>query len=210
VRKGLLVVLVWLFSLATSLAEDATPKGRAFFEQRVSDNWSVIGILYPNKDRNDACYARREYKDGSSIELQKDLADGELAIWAQSMSWNAINAEKKKEYKLRVNLYTASGKLLDGGDWTYFLQNKNSFRIGGIPEKVFIGTLYQADKMALIPEGDLPNLSIYFDNKSKQIVKTLSECVKQSANRKSGPPTAGSRGDEVPSLDLPKAKGESL
>jgi hypothetical protein len=46
------------------LAEDTTsPKGLVFFEQQVSENWFVKGIFYPNKDRNDACFAVRDYRD---------------------------------------------------------------------------------------------------------------------------------------------------
>jgi hypothetical protein len=202
--------MIWLSSFGAALAEDKpSPEGTWFFEQTVSENWLVKGIYYPNKDRNDACFARREYKDGSTIEIQKDLIDGELAIWSKSMSWNS-GSEKGNTYKMRVNMYAASGRFIDGAEWTYFLQTKNAFRIGGIPEKSFLAAFFHADKMALVPDGDLPNLSIYFDNKAKQIVKTLAECVKKSATRKSGPPAVGSKGDEIPSLDVPKVKGDTL
>ena len=93
-------------------AEDTTsPKGLVFFEQQVSENWFVKGIFYPNKDRNDACFAVRDYRDGSTIEIQKDLIDSELAIWSQSMSWNS-GGEKGKTYKMRVNMYAASGRFI--------------------------------------------------------------------------------------------------
>ena len=94
------------------LAEDTpSPKGLVFFEQQVSENWFVKGIFYPNNDRNDACFAVRDYRDGSTIEIQKDLIDSELAIWSQSMSWNS-GGEKGKTYKMRVNMYAASGRFI--------------------------------------------------------------------------------------------------
>lgn len=104
-RKNTLWLAAILAMLAQpSFADDKKIERVTTFERKVTDNWAVQGVSYPNHERNDVCIAFKEWKDGSQMELTKDLKDGEFYVWHKTMSWNRVSDEKKM-YPIRVTFY---------------------------------------------------------------------------------------------------------
>lgn len=203
-RKNTIWLALVLATLAQpAFADDKKPQTVKTFERRITDNWVVQGITYPTHERNNVCLAYKEWKDGSQMEITKDLKDGEFYIWHQTMSWNRINDEKKS-YPVRMTFYDAKGGIVESGTADYRLINKNTIRLPGLAEKKFLKSFVNSNKILFIPEGNVGNIQVYFDGKSPEIATALADCVRASADA-SQPPAVTKRDNSVepPSLDLP-------
>lgn len=204
-------ILIALIGLIATPVLAQTPMGDLFFNKQVSPHWFIYGVQYPPgpKSMNPNCYASLQYTDGSAIEIRKDLKDSEFYMWVKPMSWEILDFDRAADLHLRFNLHDARGRVVDGGKFVYNMLNKNTFVIRGIHEKSFLLSMFKADKAVLIPQDNLPNLTIPFEGAAKAIVNALAECVKKSATMPP-PPTANSKDGPIPSLDLPRRKGEEL
>lgn len=202
-KHGIWLALILTTLAQPSFAEDKKPEPVKTFEQKITDNWVVLGLSYPKRERNDVCFAYKEWKDGSQMEITKDLKDGELYIWHQTMSWNRINDEKKT-YPIRMNFYDQKGAVIESGTADYKLINKNTIRVPAISEKKFLKALVNSNKILFVPEGNVGNIQVYFDGKSPEIAAALADCVR-TATVASPPPAMSKRDNSIepPSLDLP-------
>ena len=200
--KTFLIALLSLISMPV-MAEEEGPVGKLFYEQTVTEFWSVFGVQYPEGARNASCYANRLYPDGSVIQINKDLKDGEFYIFIKPISWDYLDFDPKVNFKSRINFYSGS-RLIDGANFNFFMSAKNIMMIRGIKEKPFVETMFKADRMLLIPESK-SNITITFDGKAKDLIRLMADCVKKSGSRPAAPEV-----NQVPSLELPKGKGEPL
>ncbi len=200
-RYALSFALIATAVTQPSIAEERKIESVKEYERKVTDNWTVQGISYPNRERNDVCLAWKYWKDGSRIELVKDLKSSEFYIWHQTMGWNRINDEKMKTYSLRINFYDQQGGVVDGGAIEYKLINKNTIVIPQIDEKRFLKSFVNSNRMLMIPEGNVSNTQAYFDEKANDIATVLADCV-QAYGKTKKPATASGRVlIEPPSLD---------
>ena len=73
-----------------------------FFKQN-EKLWTVYGVQN-EVNKNPACIAQQSWKDGSSIQLVKDLTDGELYIAFINNQWQITDPPGK--YNMQVTMYT--------------------------------------------------------------------------------------------------------
>lgn len=202
-KRTMSFTLLAVLSTQPSFADERKIENVKTYERRATENWLVQGIYYPTRERNDACVAFKEWKDGSKLELVKDLKSGELRIWHQAMGWNRINDEKMKKYSLRMNFYDQQGNVADGGEIDYTLINKNTIVISQIDEKRFLKAFVNSNRINFIPEGNVSNTQVYFDGKSSDIANVLADCVKSTGNNRGSAAVVGKNPVDPPNLDLP-------
>ena len=184
-------------------AEDAI-KSQSFYEAQASKSWFVFGTKYPSESlRPDVCFARREWVDGSAIELQKDLRDGELSFWFRNISWNYADVQKEPLQEFRVNLYRTDGSLAGGANWTVRFKSKNEVIIPGLNDD-FAQFLSQGDVLKFIPPGNIENISVGFENSTKVILAKMRDCIQKYPSVAETDPFTGKGKSDIPSLKLSK------
>jgi hypothetical protein len=114
--------------------------------------------------------------DGSTFELVKDLADGELYIRLQNNSWNII--DEPGEYKMRLNIHYPDGDI-NGNDFSYLLINKNTIVIPQIEAESFVPAFHDGSNLVMVMPGDIPNAEVSL-NKSRYALELLAECIDKS------------------------------
>lgn len=159
--------------IATAFAAVAmsTSASADVFFQRTEKLWSVFGVNNV-KDKNPACIAEQTWKDGSYIQLIKDLADDELYLAFTNMEWQI--QDDPGTYKMRVN--ATVGSEIYGFTFDYNLQPKNTIIIRGIISDKFVPIFATATQLKFVMPGTITNATIYL-NGSRAAVDALSDCV---------------------------------
>lgn len=191
IRKSLLIekennmrilytVLASMMFVTSAFAQDFF-----FTTPNLKGNWQVVGDN-GTSTLNPACKLITKWQDGSTLELIKDLADGELYILFINNAWN-ISDDPNTKATARFNFH--NNNYVTGGAATYELLNKNTIRFRGITADKFIPDFVNSQKMVIIMPGTIPNAVINLVGTSNGI-DMLSNCVKAytpaSRNTKSG------------------------
>jgi hypothetical protein len=121
---------------------------------------------------NPACYAEINWRDGSRFQLIRDLADGELYIFLQNMTWNI--ADPSGVYRLRAN-FSRNGQT-NGINFEYNLLNKNTIVIRNIKKETFLPLFVNNQKMTLVMPGSIQNAEIDLTGSSRSLAE-ISRCI---------------------------------
>src|SRR3954466_9963680 len=116
----ILILLLTLF-ISPAVAEDGVAN---FYAKVINDAWTVYGVTNP-LPRHNGCFAETVYKNGSKVQLTKDLVDDILFFWIQDTKWN-LEGTLGAENVVQVNLYDANNKFINGFPITFVFQNKNT------------------------------------------------------------------------------------
>jgi len=159
-------VALFLFLTTTCSAE--------IFFKRNEKLWTVYGIQN-EVNKNPACIAQQSWKDGSSIQLIKDLSDGELYIAMINNEWQITDPPGK--YNMQVTVYTRE-EVTSTFTFEYTLIPKNHIVIRNIFEKDFIPNFVSASKLRFIMPGTIPNADINLQG-SKAAIESIIDCAKK-------------------------------
>ena len=162
-RRFLTSALALLF-LTTSASADQ-------FFQSNEKLWTVYGV-HNIDDKNPACIAQQSWRDGSYIQLIKDLADNELYIAFTNTDWQIV--DQPGTYRLQVNAY------IDGDVHTftfdYNLIPKNTIMIRGIIADKFIPIFAAADRLRFVMPGTITNADVHL-NGSRAALDSMIRCM---------------------------------
>lgn len=166
--KIVYVVLASLFFTTTALAQQLF-----FSAPNLRGNWQVVGdngteTLHP------ACKLVMVWQDGSSFELIKDLADGELYILMVNNSWS-INDPPNTRANARLNFH--SSNMISGGSATFELLNKNTIRFRGLMADRFLPDFVSAQKLIIVMPGTISNAEVSLEG-TRNGIDVLSNCVR--------------------------------
>lgn len=162
-KKFLTTTLALLTMVSTATAD-------VFYQQK-EQLWNVYGVVNV-KEKNPACIAEQTWRDGSYIQLIKDLADNELYIALTNMEWQI--QDEPGNYKMRVNAFV--GSEIHGFNFDYTLINKNSIVIRGIIGEKFVPVFAAANKLRFVMPGTITNADIQL-NGSRAAIIGLSDCM---------------------------------
>ena len=166
--KIVYAILASLFFTTTALAQQIF-----FSAPNLKGNWRVIGDSGDSK-LNPVCKLIYIWQDGSSFELIKDLADGELYILLVNNNWN-ISDPPNSQSVSRFNFHNNGS--ITGGSVIFELLNKNTIRFRAITAEKFLPDFVSAQKMAIIMPGTIPNAEINLTG-TRNGIDVLSNCVR--------------------------------
>lgn len=167
--KIVYAVLASLFFTTTALAQQLF-----FSAPNLRGNWQVVGDS-GDSTLNPVCKLIMTWQDGSSFELIKDLADGELYILMVNNSWS-INDPPNTRANARLNFQ--SGNTISGGPATFELLNKNTIRFRGLFADRFLPDFVSSNKLIIIMPGTVPNAEVNLEG-TRNGVDVLSNCVRR-------------------------------
>lgn len=161
--------------LSLAMFATAAQASDSFFSRDVQPGpYMVYGVKGDRESKsNPACYAEVTWRDGSKMQLIRDLQDGELYIWMKNTSWNITDQPGK--YKLRLN-FEKNGNLLRGMDFTYDLVNKNTIVIRNIKKELFLPMFTAGTDMRVIMPGSIQNAIVSLLGSSRTI-DAIGDCV---------------------------------
>ncbi len=168
-RKYISTTLAAMLFTSSAFAANET-----FFREDVRPGpYYVYGVTNDaEKNTNPACYTEVTWRDGSKFQLIRDLADGELYIFFQNMTWN-IN-DPVAFYRLRAN-FARNGQI-NGLNFEYKLVNKNTIVIRNIIKEQFIPLFSGNQKMTFIMPGTIQNAELDLTGSSRALTE-ISRCV---------------------------------
>ena len=160
--------------LASLMFSTAALAEQVFFSApNLRGNWQVVGSS-GDSTLNPTCKLIMLWQDGSSFELIKDLADGELYILMVNNSWS-INDPPNTRANARLNFQ--SGNTISGGSATFELLNKNTIRFRGLFADRFLPDFVSSNKLIIIMPGTVPNAEVNLEG-TRNGVNVLSNCVR--------------------------------
>jgi hypothetical protein len=133
--------------------------------------WTVYGVNNI-QDKNPACIAQQSWRDGSYIQLIKDLADDELYIAFTNTEWQIV--DQPGTYGLQVNGYVGSD--IHTFTFDYTLVPKNTIMIRGIIADKFIPVFAAANKLRFVMPGTITNADIHL-NGSRSALDAIIRCM---------------------------------
>ena len=173
------ITLVLSISWIGSLHAEATK----FYSKSADKYWSVIGVVRPGQV---TCAGFINKKDGSFIELDRSLVDGEVWSIIHNTAWEM---DPQGGSTLRWNFFRPNNSLIDGADLKYRVKDKNTILVLAITEKWFFDAISNSSYFTLVMPGNLQNFTIPFENKGSSVIALLRECVQQNeANYKNAAP----------------------
>lgn len=148
--------------------------GEPFFKVDVRPGpYYVHGVKADTEtNSNPACYAEVTWRDGSKFQLIRDLADGELYIFFQNMTWNISDAPGV--YRLRANFHRNGS--VNGLNFEYNLVNKNTIVIRNIKKDMFLPLFTGNQKMLFVMPGTIQNAELDLTG-STRTLNEISNCV---------------------------------
>ena len=170
-RKFVSVTLAAMLFSSSAFAANQT-----FFSEDVRPGpFYVYGVTSDPEKENDnpACYAEVRWRDGSKFQLIRDLADGELYIFLQNMTWNI--SDPVGNYRMRINFQNRSNQI-NGLNFEYRLINKNTIVIRNIIKEQFIPLFANNSKAIFVMPGSIQNAEIDLAGSSKTLSE-ISRCV---------------------------------
>lgn len=130
---------------------------------------------------NPACYLETSWDDGSTFQVIKDLETGEFYIYIKNNQWNI--SDKPGDYSgIRINIDQADGNVI-GGDFNYYLINKNTLVIPAITVDNFLPPFLNGTKLNLVMPGDISNAEVGLDN-IIPAMQEMSNCITKSKDVK--------------------------
>ena len=168
-RKYISTTLAAMLFTSSAFASSET-----FFSEDVRPGpYYVYGVTAnAEKNMNPVCYAEVTWRDGSKFQLIRDLADGELYIWFQNMTWNI--SDPASVYRLRAN-FVRNGQV-NGLNFEYNLVNKNTIVIRNIIKEQLLPLFSGNQKMTLVMPGTIQNAEIDLTGSSRALAE-ISRCV---------------------------------
>jgi hypothetical protein len=162
-------------SLAAMLfTSSAFAANQSFFREDVRPGpYMVYGVTADaEKNDNPACYAEVTWRDGSKFQVIRDLADGELYIFMQNMTWNI--SDPSGVYRLRANF--KRGSQVTGLNFDYRLVNKNTIVIRNIIKEQFLPLFTGNQTMTFVMPGSIQNAEVDLTGSSKTMAE-VSRCI---------------------------------
>lgn len=123
-------------------------------------------------NENPACYAEVNWRDGSRLQIIRDLADGELYIFLRNNTWNII--DPPGVYQLRANFHRNGS--VNGINFAYNLINKNTIVIRNIKKEVFLPLFTDNQRMVLVMPGAISNAEVDLTG-STRTLNEISKCI---------------------------------
>lgn len=170
-RKYISVTLAAMLFSSSAFAANQT-----FFREDVRPGpFYVYGVTADPEKENDnpACYAEIGWRDGSKFQLIRDLADGELYIFMQNMTWNI--SDPVGNYRMRINFHNRSGQIT-GLNFEYRLINKNTIVIRNIIKEQFLPLFSGNSRAVFVMPGSIQNAELDLTGSSKTLSE-ISRCV---------------------------------
>lgn len=180
--KKLLISFLTMFMLVTP-----TLAAENIFYKNSSGQWDVFGHG-GNKELNPACVMQTIWNDGSKLLVIQDLADGELYIHFMHKKWN-VKGPYNTNYELVLDFYTGN-RIFRSISATFKLLNDNSIHIRGIKHDMFLNPFMDADRVAFIMPGDVPNITVGLRG-TTNAVDYLKECMRASTKENLSGPKKG-------------------
>jgi hypothetical protein len=161
---------------AMLFSSSAFAASQQFFNEDVRPGpFYVYGVTADPEKENDnpACYAEVRWRDGSKFQLIRDLADSELYIFMQNMTWNI--SDPPGNYRMRINFHNRNGQI-SGLNFEYRLINKNTIVIRNIIKEQFIPLFTSNSKAIFVMPGSIQNAELDLTGSSKTLSE-VSRCV---------------------------------
>jgi|GEM_PF-2590225 len=156
-----------------------------FYSKGADKYWSVIGVAKPGQV---ICSGSVDKKDGSFIEINRSLVNGEVWTIIHNTAWEMD--PQGGDGTLRWNFFRANASLVDGADLKYRVKDKNTILILAIMEKWFFDATSKSSYFTLVMPGNLQNLTLSFESKGSSVIALLRECIQQNeANYKNVNPS---------------------
>jgi hypothetical protein len=146
----------------------------AFYKEKIDENWSVVGVKYPESGKRPACFAENVYKDGSIFQLSVDPDVGTLYIWFKDNSWE-IKGPFGKQYNLRLNLFNDK-EVIIGGEMKFMLLSKNTISVLKISPNPFFKAFAQSNKVVFVMPGTVTNSTVAIPH-TKAILEAFKKCI---------------------------------
>ena len=164
--RKIITIATMIFSLLIG-----TAYAEFFYNSEQSGLWTAVGII--GDEKNPRCLSFMEYEDGSSVEVVKDMKDGELYIIIYNTDWNitdepGVTGNGQMRF-IKGNNITATN------DIELLLVNKNTVAIPNIYDDIFIPQFMKNDSMRLIMPGTTSNISIPLTG-TMGVVEKMIEC----------------------------------
>ncbi|WFU81326.1 hypothetical protein QA645_00815 [Bradyrhizobium sp. CIAT3101] len=152
----------------------------SFYEKETDKWWTVFGGA--NAETGQAtCYGRANKRDGSFIQIHRSLVDGEVWAIVHDTEWEIQGPDRGQ---LRWNFFNGlKNGLIAGANFDYVLKDKNTILMLQIEPKNFSEALWNARYFTLVMPGNVPNMSLSFENKGSSMLSSLVECVKQNETK---------------------------
>lgn len=177
-KKVLMSTIAAVAMFVSSSAVIAQPE---FFRYDVTNSpWMVYGVLGDKANRqNPACYGEIMWRDGSRLQLIRDLEDGELYIVFTNNEWNIGDATgSDKVYTARVNFRSSRGDV-SGMNFDYHLISKNKIVIRGIVKEKFVNLFMDNSKMVFVMPGNIQNAEVDLTGSSR-VMQQIAQCIMNS------------------------------
>lgn len=162
-----------LLALTFSIVFTSAAFAQSLFFQTQLREWNVYGES-KNGELNPACKGQKTYQDGSTFTLIRDLADGELYILFQNVTWSIT--DNPGNYQMRIVFYKNNSAF--NLTAKYELLSKNTLRIRAILPEKFLPPFMDYSKMLFIMPGSISNAEITLAG-SAGLIAAMSECVRQ-------------------------------
>ena len=167
-----------LFATALALSLiTSTAIADPFYKADVPGTEYYVVGLTRNGESNPMCVAAFDWRDGSSIQFIKDLADGEFYIWFRNNQWSISDPEGSSA-QLRANFIQSNGYTV-GLNFDYKLINKNTIVIPNIITDKFIPPFSGASKLQFIMPGSITNAQVTLNGSTRALIE-LTKCVEFS------------------------------
>lgn len=160
---------------AMLFSSSAFAANQTFFREDVRPGpYYVYGVTADaEKNDNPACYAEVTWRDGSKFQLIRDLADGELYIFFQNITWNIADAPGN--YRMRINFFNRNNQI-NGLNFEYKLINKNTIVIRNIIKEQFLPLFTGNSRALFIMPGSIQNAELDLTGSAKTLSE-ISRCI---------------------------------
>lgn len=167
------------YILAVIMFTNTAIAAESFFSVDVQPGPYYVYGVKADKDKkeNPACYAEVNWRDGSKIQFIRDLADGELYIYFQNVSWNILDAPGK--YILRANFHYSNGDVR-GLNYHYDLINKNTIVIRNMIKEEFVKLFTSGNRLVFVMPGSIKNAEVDLTGSTKAL-QEISNCIDKAS-----------------------------
>ncbi len=154
-----------------------------FYKKQIDEAWTVYGNAYDENQRA-ACFAENRYKDGSIFQLSINPGTNDLYIWFKDNTWEMKSHSFHKDYPVRLNLFN-DDKIIDGGNMTFTVLDKNTIQILHIGQKPFFKTLLNSNKIVFVMPGTVLNATVRMAH-TPEVLKAFEGCIREYESEYNG------------------------
>jgi len=165
--------IVGLFLLLTTSANAANVR---FYESNKNKDWEIFGVVKSDKGiPYDRCLMQRSYKDGSYIQLIKDLSNNQTHMLIANAEWNlTVTPENKPDGKSRI-FFIRNSEIADGSS-NFFIIGKKEIIFPDLNEEFLRNWIeYKAVLVIMPPEYNFVKFTL--DNTTNALME-LVDCIK--------------------------------